>query len=85
MRKSLSAAALAIAVFCAPIAMAATGSAQGDTSGPAAGTNVKPGTAMQKHASNATRSTAAGAPGMSGKQGTEAGAKPNTSTSKTQQ
>lgn len=81
-RTGLTAVALSMALFCAPIAMAATGPAQGNTSGPAAGTNVKPNTAIQKQASNPHTSVAAGAPGTSGERGTESGAKPSTSTTK---
>ena len=70
----LSAGILSMLLFFAPIAMAA-GPAQGDTSGPAAGTDVTPSTATQK--SSPDRSTAAGAPGATGKQGAEFGEKPD--------
>lgn len=72
--KVFTAGALAVSLCCAPLAIAA----QGETSGPAAGTNVTPSTATQKQASNPNGSTAAGAPGMAGKQGGESGAKPET-------
>ena len=67
------AAAMAMVAYCAPVAMAA----QGDTSGPAAGKTTTPGAAAQKQASTQSGS-AAGAPGVEGKQGTESGSAPNT-------
>lgn len=72
----LAAGALAMAVIGAvtvsPVAIAAPqDSAQGETSGPAAGKMVSPGAATQKQAS-----TQAGAPGAEGKQGAESGAAP---------
>ncbi len=60
--------------FCAPIAMA-VGPAQGDTSGPAAGTDVTPSAATQKQVSSPDRSTAAGVPGATSRQGAESGEK----------
>jgi hypothetical protein len=72
----LSAGILSMLLFCGPIATAAE-PAQGDTSGPAAGTNVTPSTATQKQVSSPERSTAAGAPGATGKQGAESGEKPD--------
>jgi hypothetical protein len=74
-------AALSMLLLGVPVsAVAATGPAQGDTSGPAAGTATTPSTAVQKQGPNATSGTAAGAPGVEGKQGTESGAQPKTST-----
>jgi hypothetical protein len=72
----LSAGILSTLLLCAPIAMAA-GPTQGDTSGPAAGTNVAPSAATQKQVSTPERSTAAGAPGAAGKQGAESGEQTN--------
>lgn len=78
-----TAAALAAALFTMP-ALAAT-QTEGVTSGPAAGTSAKPNTAVTKHSATANESsrstasdaqhgaTGAGAPGVSGKQGTESG------------
>ena len=78
---AVPAAGLSVLLLGAPVsAVAATGPAQGDTSGPAAGTATTPSTAVQKHEPNATRGTAAGAPGVEGKEGTESGAQPKTST-----
>jgi hypothetical protein len=75
------AAALSMVLLGATVsAVAATGPAQGDTSGPAAGTPITPSTAVHKQESNSTSGTAAGAPGVEGKQGTESGAQPKTST-----
>jgi hypothetical protein len=79
----LSAGTLSVLLFCAPAAMAA-GPAQGDTSGPAAGTRVTPSTATQKQVSSPDRSTAAGAPGATGKQGAESGEKPTKASGKQQ-
>lgn len=70
---AFSAAALAIALFSASVSVAAPKSAQGDTSGPAAGTHTTPSSAVQK---NSTNGTMAGAPGVEGKQGAESGAQP---------
>jgi hypothetical protein len=50
---------------------------QGDTSGPAVGTSVKPSAATQKQVTSPSSSTAAGAPGATGRQGSESGEKPN--------
>jgi hypothetical protein len=78
-----TAAALAAALFAMP-ALAAN-QTEGVTSGPAAGTSAKPNTAVTKHSATpneSSRSTAsdaqhgamgAGAPGVSGKKGTESG------------
>lgn len=77
-----SAWALAMALFCAPVAMAATDSAQGETSGPAAGTVTKPSTAVQKQAAN-PGGMAAGAPGVTGKSGGEFGPQPKGSSEQT--
>jgi hypothetical protein len=76
--RGIPAAALAAALLCAPMAMAASESARGNTSGPAAGTPTTPNAAVQKQAST-PGGTAAGAPGVEAKPGTEAGAKPETS------
>ena len=67
---------LAFALFCAPAALAAQGSDQGDTSGPAAGKNTTPSTAVQKDRSQGTGNVAGGAAGVSGRQGAESGASP---------
>jgi len=75
----LAAAALAMAGLSAPVAIAA----QGDTSGPASGTTVKPSGATQKQASTQS-GTAAGAPGAEGKQGGESGSAPTAPAAKTQ-
>jgi hypothetical protein len=64
-------ATLAIVLFSASASVAAPEPAQGDTSGPAAGTQTTPSTAVQK---NSADGTTAGAPGVEGKQGTESGA-----------
>jgi hypothetical protein len=79
---AVPAAALSMVLLGAPVsAVAATGPAQGEASGPAAGTpTTMPSTAVQKQGPNATSGTAAGAPGVEGKQGTESGAQPKTST-----
>jgi hypothetical protein len=75
------AAALSMVLLGAPVsAVSATGPAQGDTSGPAAGTPITPSTAVQKQEPSGASGTAAGAPGVEGKQGTESGAQPKTST-----
>nr|WP_294507387.1 hypothetical protein [uncultured Rhodopila sp.] len=79
MRFGLAAAVLSLAVYCAPVAIAA----QGETSGPAAGKTTTPGAAAQKEASKQSGS-AAGAPGVEGKQGAESGSAPNTSGMKSQ-
>jgi hypothetical protein len=68
----------------APTAMAAAAPAQGVKSGAAAGTNVKPSAATQKQASNTSGTTTAGAPGVSAKQGSDGGAKPNAPASETE-
>jgi hypothetical protein len=65
--------------------MAATGAAQGDTSGPATGSNVTAGTATQKQASNPNGIVAADGTGIVGKQGAESGAKPKISGLETRQ
>ena len=70
---------LALALGYAPLAIAA-GPAQGDTSGPAAGTQTTPSTAVQKQVSSPNGSTSAGAPGAAGKPGAESGDKPTGST-----
>ncbi len=74
-RFGLAAAALSVAVLGAPAAIAAQGSAQGETSGPASGKTMTPGAAAQKDASTQSGS-AAGAPGVEGKQGAESGSAP---------
>ncbi len=66
---------LALALGCAPFANAA-GPAQGETSGPAAGTHTTPSTSVQKQGSDQNGSTSAGRPGTTGKQGAESGEKP---------
>jgi hypothetical protein len=71
----ISAGALMLALCCAPAVMAAPG----ETSGPAAGTKTIPGAAAQKNDSTQNGSSAAGAPGVAGKQGAESGAKPSAS------
>ena len=63
----------ALALCGAPLALAASG----DTSGPASGKPVTPGAAAQKQASTQSGS-AAGAPGVEGKQGAESGSPPKT-------
>jgi hypothetical protein len=85
-----TAAALAAALFAMP-ALAASQS-EGVTSGPATGTSATPNTAVTKHSATAnenSRSTAsdaqhgamgAGAPGVSGKTGTESGPNPHGAT-----
>jgi hypothetical protein len=71
----LAAAALSLAVFGAPVAIAAQDAAQGETSGSASGKMTTPGAATQKQASTQS-GTAAGAPGIEGKQGAESGSAP---------
>lgn len=66
---------LSLGLVLAPVAMAETGPAQGQTSGPAAGTQTTPNTAVQKQASN-PGGTAVGAPGTEGKRGVESGGQP---------
>lgn len=67
---------LAGLLAAAPIVMAAE---QGSTSGPAAGSNVKPGTAVQKEdmggasTSAGQSGVAAGAPGVAGQPGNKSG------------
>jgi hypothetical protein len=78
-RFGLSAGMLSLALGCAPMALAANGPAQGDTSGPAAGTNTTPSTAVQKQTASPNAGTAAGAPGVSGKQGSQSGTQPKDS------
>ncbi len=64
-------------------AVAQTNQTSGDTSGPAAGSNVSPSTAVQKNRSSSkdsdqTNSTAAGgAPGVAGPAGSKNGPAPN--------
>jgi hypothetical protein len=72
---------LLLAACGSPSAMAATGPAQGETSGPASGTTTVPGTAVQKNQTASGGGVAAGAPGVEGKSGTEAGGKPGGSSS----
>ena len=79
LKARLAAVALMAAGLWAPGAMAA----QGETSGPAAGNNTVPSAATQKQVSKET-GTAAGAPGVEGKQGAESGAAPQTPASKSQ-
>jgi hypothetical protein len=67
--------ALVTALVWAPVAMAAQGPAQGDTSGPAVGSPPTPSAAVQKHTSSQT-GAASGAPGVEAKSGTESGAAP---------
>lgn len=69
---------LAVALCCGPAAMAAE-QAQGDTSGPAAGKQTTPSTAVQKNTPNSNPSVAAGAPGVAAKPGSEAGRQPTDS------
>jgi hypothetical protein len=69
------AAALTTALAWAPVAVAAEGSAQGNTSGPAVGTPPTPSGAVQKHTSSQA-GAAAGAPGVEAKSGTESGRAP---------
>jgi hypothetical protein len=71
---------LALALGCASLAIAAGPPAQGDTSGPAAGTPTTPSTAVQKQASPQNGGAGAGAPGVAGKPGAESGDKPTGST-----
>jgi hypothetical protein len=71
----LAAGALSMTVLGAPFAIAAQDSAPGDTSGSASGKMTTPGTAAQKQTSTQTGS-AAGGPGVEGKQGAESGAAP---------
>ncbi len=78
-RTGLAAAALALAGFTAPVAIAA----QGDTSGPASGSTVKPSGATQKQASS-QNGMSAGAPGAEGKQGGESGRAPSAPAAKKQ-
>ena len=73
---------LATALFCAPLAMAAQ-NAEGNTSGPAAGTVTTPSAAVQKQASNPS-GTAAGAPGVAAKPGSESGPQPKASPEQSQ-
>ena len=73
----LSVGALMTALCLAPVAMAATDSAPGDTSGPAAGTRTTPGAAAQKQPSSSTHDATAGAPGVEAKPGVEGGSKPS--------
>ncbi len=82
-RIGLPAAVFSVALAGAPFALAATGSAQGDTSGPASGTQTTPSAAVQKQAGNPA-AAAAGAPGMVGKQGGESGVQPKASSSSDQ-
>ena len=72
-RWGIASGVLAVALLAAPLAMAA----QGDTSGPAAGKPTTPSTAVQKNASDTNGTSAAGAPGVSGKGGAESGSKPD--------
>lgn len=54
-----------------------TGQASGTTSGPAAGSNVEPGSVTQKKAGTADAgAVSAGAPGQAGVKGGESGQKP---------
>jgi hypothetical protein len=71
---TISSGVLALALGWAPFAIAAE-PAQGETSGPAAGTQTKPSTAVQKQVSEPKGSTSAGAPGATGKPGAESGDK----------
>jgi hypothetical protein len=77
----LSVGVLMAALCLAPLAMAATESSSGDTSGPAAGTRTTPGAAAQKQPSGSTHDAAAGAPGVEAKPGVEGGSKPGGATS----
>ena len=67
--------ALAASLLSAPVVHGRAQFAQGDTSGPAAGTVTTPSAAVQKQAANPD-GTAAGAPGVSGKSGGESGPQP---------
>lgn len=71
---------LSLALCFAPAAFAANGAAAGTTSGPAAGKQTMPNTAVEKDSSNMNGSDAAGAPGAKGKSGTESGHAPSKST-----
>lgn len=75
----IPAGAVMLAVYCAPVTVVAADTGKGESSGPAAGTTTTPGTAAQKQNSARTDSSVAGAPGVSGKQGAESGAKPKDS------
>ncbi len=70
-KTALPVTALSIVLLSASASMAAPEPAQGDTSGPAAGTHATPSTAVQKNSANGTT---AGAPGVEGKRGAESGA-----------
>jgi len=75
-RAGLLAAGLLMTLAWVPVAIAEAGQAQGDTSGPASGSQTKPSAAVQKEVSGES-GTAAGAPGKPGKQGAESGPTPN--------
>jgi hypothetical protein len=66
--------ALALMLMGVP-AFAQSSQSSGTTSGPAAGSNVEPSAAVQKHAGNKP-SVAVGSPGVAAKKGSESGAKP---------
>ncbi len=72
----LGASIVAMAVWSGSVAMAASGPAQGDTSGPAAGKKVKPNTAVMKDEANGGATVGVGAPGVVGKKGAESGHQP---------
>jgi len=74
--RSIAAGGLATVIGFTPLAMAANGPAQGETSGPASGSPTTPSTAVQKQVSPPHGSTSAGAPGVASKEGTEAGGDP---------
>src|ERR1700712_5768722 len=80
-KAALSVTALSIVLLSASASMAAPEPAQGDTSGPAAGTRTTPSTAVQK---NSATGTTAGAPGVEGKPGAESGAQPKPAVSSDQ-
>jgi hypothetical protein len=75
LKLTLASGILALAVGGTAQTVAAAGP-PGETSGPAAGTKTTPGAAVHKQASNPNDGTSAGAPGASGKQGSESGDKP---------
>ena len=88
-RTCVAGAAVTALLAFAPAAMAGSSSSQGSTTGPAAGSNVQPSTAVQKDnpaaqgntgssgsGQSAAGAVGAGAPGTAAKGGTEGGPSP---------
>jgi hypothetical protein len=75
-KTGLAAGALVVTLCAAPSVMAAAAEStdtSGNTSGPAAGTQTTPSTALQKQGSVSNNGHAAGGPGVEGKKGAESG------------